>query len=717
MTSSIKWLLFLILLSTNIIAANGNDKQYVEMEAKVLSIENNHYLAITLNNQDKWHTYWKNPGYAGLPIKIKFFENNQEVNFEELEWPLPQKFIEQEDMLTYGYEGSYSLFFKIDKKDRQLLVHGTWLVCKDICIPGEQKKQIQIKDNKIIKNNAKTSLSELEKRFNSLPKRAKKLDGLNFFFIKVPNEESLMLQYELENFDINQHTKHENIIYPFLTTPLDFRKEELYYDETSKTLYGQIKVQWDGEYEDPAWPLPKDGKLKRNIPIQFLMNTVNGPITFAINLSEFQTNGFEASQLSLKNLTNLELGSKETIKKETKNSSSFYMFFLFAFLGGLILNLMPCVLPVISLKLFGLISHSQESKANILKHNLAYTFGVLVSFLGLAFAVYSLKSTGEEIGWGFQMQSPYFVFFMLVLLFILSLNMMGLFEFRTPGGKTLGSVQVKQGFFNDVLGGIFATILATPCSAPFLGTALTFAFTTSTVNLFVIFLSIGLGLAFPFILTGFFPTLISFFPRPGMWMVKLKYFLGLSLLITFAWLFDVFANLISIEFYGIYFSLFFVFLFFAFFARAKISKTIFSGIVYFSLPVVLFISLINQNAFTPLTNGVKVSIDSDWKVWSEENMNNTGQPTFIDFTAKWCLTCKVNKKIVLDTQDFKEFVHANNIQLMRADWTKRDEHITRFLKSHDIIGVPAYFVKTKSGKVISLGETISLNEIKEAINQ
>ena len=377
---------------------------------------------------------------------------------------------------------------------------------------------------------------------------------------------------------------------------------------------------------------------------------------------------------------------------------------------------MPCVLPVISLKLFGLIIHSNEKKKQVLKHNLFYTFGVLASFLVLGGVVVLLKSGGEKIGWGFQLQSPLFVLFMLILIFLMALNMFGLFEFITPGGKRLGNQELKRGVSADFINGVLATILSTPCSAPFLGTALTFAFTTSHLNIFLIFTFVGLGLAFPFILTGFFPKMIRFLPKPGLWMDKLKKILAISLILTAVWLLDVFFSLVNYADIGIYLSLLLTSIFFIFYLRKFLSKrliyTILSTILIFVLAQKTILLTLNDNSLNSSAQTTK-----NWTPWSRKQMEQAkGSYVFVNFTATWCLTCKVNKKLVLETHAFKELAQKHKITLLEGDWTKRDEKITMFLREHNIVGVPAYFLQKPNGEVISLGETISIGKIKNHLN-
>jgi thiol:disulfide interchange protein DsbD len=372
---------------------------------------------------------------------------------------------------------------------------------------------------------------------------------------------------------------------------------------------------------------------------------------------------------------------------------------------------MPCVLPVISLKLFGLIRHRDIPRARLISHNLSYTAGVLSTFMAFAGVVSVLKYSGEEIGWGFQLQSPAFILIMMLILFILALNLFGLFEFVTPGGSKLGSAQVDEGLVGDFFGGVLTTVLSTPCSAPFLGTALTFAFTTSNFTIFLMFFAIGSGLAFPFLVTAFFPATLKFLPRPGAWMEKLKYFLGLSLVLTVIWLYDVFVSLVHFDILSWRLNLLFALWFFAFFFAQKIMRHRVAQVVVFAIPLVLTVMAIQHLELRPTTQAM-VTRETKWVPWTEDKMKTESKPVFVDFTAEWCLTCKVNKKLVLETDGFEELKSKYGFVSMRADWTKRDDNITEFLRMHGAVGVPVYFIY-KDGQLHNLGETVSLSKIEK----
>lgn len=712
-----KQLLILALFCLSTFAQNQN----VQISAQTFEHNGENYIAVSLENAPKWHTYWKNPGDAGLAVNIDFLKDHKELEFEELPWPLPQRFEEPGDVLTYGYEGLYHFFYKAPKdliKNSSILIKGRWLVCKDICIPGEGSTLLEVGENGKGKTNSLPDVekSELVEAINNLPNLSKN-ENIEIFLSKLDEENKLILQYSVKDFDISRIRKDSNIITPYLANLLDYKHEKLFFDTKTNTLYGHIEIDWDGIYEEPEIQLPKDGQFASPIQANLLFTPYEGENGQILEkeFQQFSLGGIKGYKSFINTLTPVDKLGISPKKQE----HGIALILLFALIGGLILNLMPCVLPVISLKLFGLIVHSDEKKSAILKHNLAYTAGIVSTFWVLAAVVLLLKSSGEQIGWGFQLQSPIFVFIMMAVIFILALNMMGLFEFVTPGGSKLGNVQMKKGFMADFINGVLATILSTPCSAPFLGTALTFAFTTSNFNIFLTLTFVGIGLALPFIITAIFPKLVSFLPRPGAWMEKLKKFLGLTLLLTFVWLYDILSSQIDFDYAGIYINTIFVMTFFAFFFRSMISKNVLLNILFFFIPIALTFGLVKNQGLSVLEDQPEVvkSSNLDWQPWSRQAMKDLkGDLVFIDFTADWCLTCKVNEKLVLNTDAFRALVKENNIELLLGDWTKRDETIASFLREHDIVGVPAYFIQKPNGELVKLGEVLSIGAIEDAIS-
>jgi thiol:disulfide interchange protein len=707
-----------------LVSASAQQPQYVDLGAEVIKIDGKSILAVSFKNDEKWHTYWKNPGDAGLSIKLRFYQDEKLVKLNDHPWPTPQRYIEKGNMWAYGYGGTYAMYFDLNSsfKDSSFKIVGEWLVCRDICIPGTRTVKFNINQNLNGSVNSLLVTNKLIKGFKALPVITKSESPVKIFLNKGADQNELSLDYIIEDVDFSKVSPKSNILTPYHAFPFDYKHEYVYYDRENKMIYGRMPIEWDGIYEDPIWEMPENGTFKKPLKTRFLIQYPNdkAPLIITKEFTHFSLTGFKSISQKLDSLEQLGKTAVSEEGSPRSNSESIWKYIFFAFLGGLILNLMPCVLPVISIKLFGLISHSDKSRGEIFKHNLFYSIGVLLTFGILAAVVHLLKENGEVIGWGFQLQSPSFVFIMILILLVMAMNMLGLFEFITPGGKTLGGSKVKEGFSGDILNGVLATILSTPCSAPFLGSALPFAFASSTLNIYLIFLSIGLGLAFPFILTGIFPVMIKLLPKPGAWMDKLKKLLGLSLLLTAVWLYDVLFSIVDISVLGILVNAFLALLFFAFYFRKHFSKKLFTTFLVFLIPILLFYKIMVQISLpdSELKESTSIAKQGDlqyqnWSVAKMKSIRKENKNTFIYFTAKWCLTCKVNEKLVLKSDEFKQLAKENNLGLLKGDWTKRDDNITKFLAKHNIYGVPAYFVLQEDGKIISLGETISVDAVRD----
>lgn len=714
----------------------------VAFSVQHVKIDGDQYLALNYSNHIEWHTYWKNPGDAGLAIKYEFQSDGQNINVEEMEWPAPKRFIEEGDILAYGYQGDYSLFFRLSQNTWKELqgqnakINSTWLVCRHICIPGQGSLNGVVGENfSWLSKGAKVvSQDELYERFNQLPKEVTFPPELDLEIIKSEQPDGdLLLTLNWQGGVSQEILPAMNLLTPFPIPSFAFKREKLFSDSKSH-VYGMHTIDWDGQYSEPPEVLSADGNFSKAHTLKFLYSN---PLTQKIEVikkdfSTFTIGGYPRYKDFISNLKPILYqdghNNKADNNPENQNSqdqnSSLFIYLLLAFIGGLILNIMPCVLPVISLKLFELIAQREDNPRRIFTHNIAYSAGVLSTFLALAAVVIILKNTGTSVGWGFQMQSPTFMAIMIVVVFVFSLNLFGLFEFSTPGGKVLGNVQLKKGVLGDFSGGVLATILSTPCSAPFLGTALTFAFGSSSLTILLIFLMIGLGLAFPFILTAFIPQLVTLLPRPGKWMEDIKKFLGLSLILTTVWLIDVFSSLVPTSLLLMKLNVLLVMIFFGIYFWKHIGNKLCSRALFVILPLILFGQLtltLSQPQVTSaygsdLLNEKISSQGLNWETWSEEAMANhqkNGDLVFMDFTAKWCFTCKVNEKLVIDTDSFRSLMAKNNVKLLLADWTRRDPLIESFLKKNGYVGVPAYFIQKADGTLISLGETISLSEIEK----
>ena len=737
MKAILKTFFIYTLFALNMFASDDIPEVLMEQSLGLFKHNNDTYITISFKSAPHWHTYWKNPGDAGLPTKISI----EGIETSEASWPVPRKFIETGDILAYGYEKPFTRFYKLEEsiQNQRIKISSEWLICKHICIPGKSEFNATLENDKLVIQKEWPFLLEQDELLNRFEKRPMPLafpSDIDVTLKKSSNSNSLVLFYNLPAKN-NQNIKMLGLLTPYPHALIDFKREMLFRDKQGH-YYGRFTLDWDGEYSEPPVPLPSDGKFTKPLVLKFLYNDPVSKRHYVVEKSfkEFELTGEEKLTDLLKSMraydplksNNVTASQVKVATPEPQKDKTIWSFLIFAFLGGLILNIMPCVLPVISLKLFGLINHSTESKSRILKHNLFYTLGVLITFMALGLSVVALKATGQQVGWGFQLQSPIFISLTLIVLFVLTLNLFGLFEFATPGGKQLGNIQTSSGYLGDIFSGIIATVLSTPCSAPFLGTALTFAFTSETHTIFLIFFMIGLGLAFPFLITGFFPKTIKFLPKPGMWMEHVKKFLGLSLLLTMVWLFDVFISLTDSNTAFLKLITCLIFIFFAFYLRKNISKKAVWIFLFFGIASGFLFGLVQETMHTNtgevsqsrgLIDEKNKNTDLNWIPWSEEKMNDLAKQkrhVFMDFTAKWCFTCKVNEKLVIQTEGFKKIGEKYDMVLLLADWTKYDPVIGAFLKKNGLVGVPAYFIQKPDGTLINLGETITLGKIEAALN-
>ncbi|MDD9156794.1 cytochrome c biogenesis protein CcdA [Aliivibrio sp. S4TY2] len=360
----------------------------------------------------------------------------------------------------------------------------------------------------------------------------------------------------------------------------------------------------------------------------------------------------------------------------------------FAFLGGLILNIMPCVLPVLGIKLNSMIASSTSSKRSIRLQFFASAAGILTSFWLLATGLLILKFTGKAIGWGIHFQSPIFIGFMVIITALFTANLFGIFEIQLPSRF---STSIASKGNNTTLGhfvqGMFAALLATPCSAPFLGTAVAFALGANVFEMWVVFTSLGLGMALPWLLFALFPGLVSFMPKPGMWMNKVKIIFGLMMLVTTLWLLSLLSPFLGSSTIWILTALLIIFLLYKVGKKhGKNTVIAILAIIVFSSSALLIIgSMTTKHWVTPTVD------DISWKPLDQSAINeyvDQGKTVFVDVTANWCIACKANKIGVILQDPVYSTLHQENIIAMKGDWTHPSEKVTNYLKNHQRFGVP-----------------------------
>ena len=398
-----------------------------------------------------------------------------------------------------------------------------------------------------------------------------------------------------------------------------------------------------------------------------------------------------------------------------------------AFLGGAILNLMPCVLPVLSIKVFSLIEHAGIDSSKRFIHGLMYSVGVILSFIVLAILLMGLRSLGEEVGWGFQLQDPFFITFLIILFFLLGLNMLGLFEIGSSFARlSNASISNRSDWLGSFATGILAAVVGAPCVGPFIGGVSGIALQVDTGLGILIFAMIGFGMAFPFLILSWIPGLLRFLPKPGAWMVRFRQVMGGVLILSTAFLIWVVKQ--SVSFDGVFLVL--ILLLFILLAgyllgrwgRISESKATQRRAKLASLVLIMIPGFIVGQHLDRLYDEVAsknvVYKDGVWEKWAESSVRtalDSGQGVFVDFTASWCLICQSNKTLVLRKKKTEALFDKYGIRLFVADWTQNDPEITRALESYGRSGVPLYILKTPDGTEQILPQNLNYSLLETAV--
>ncbi len=616
--------------SVSIIPSNG-----------IFLVDENYYFGVKIKLEKGWKTYWKNPGDAGAPITIGSKDSSSENKFKIL-FPFPEKFTDH-GVSTIGYEGQVIFPVNIQKNEIDKIneeINLDYLVCKDICIPISETKNLNLNLQNVVQSDI------FMESYKTVPK--KKLKYFNIDENIVSSQKisiKLINNDEFENIELFAYSKDTNL--------------------KVKKLKSSFEVFHDNNIE-----------------------SLNGPIDFSFS------NGNVYEEITF------------DFNKKPKQTQILY-FIILAFLGGLILNFMPCVLPILSLKLYSFLSLAKDGDNKIRFDCSLIIAGIVTSFLVLAITVIFLKTFGETVGWGFHFQNQFFLMFILVLILIFSLNLLGFFEIILPQNalykiNNFLDTNSKSGHY---FSGVFATLLATPCSAPFLGTAVGFSMGSSNQNIVIIFLSIALGFSFPYLCFIIIPKIVKLMPKPGGWMNNLKYFLGLLMLLSFVWI----SNLFKINYLLIF---------------------------LFTSLILIFTSLKNKSKFTMITSllfvitnifffSEKMNLHKNKLIWEDyndkslENYLNENRFVLVDVTADWCVTCQFNKITTLNTKKLVDFLIQHEVLVIRADWTNKDKDIFDFIKRYNRYGIPVNIVygpKNKEGILLPeiLSKDIVIDKLMEA---
>jgi thiol:disulfide interchange protein DsbD len=670
-----------------------------ELVAEVKSVQPGEPFraAVRITTDDRWHVYWKNAGDAGLPPT---FEWRTPDGFEigETIWETPEKIIVG-GLANYGYEGEVLYIVEIRPPDKldaetvELTVEADWLVCKEECVPGEATLALTLPVAETTPAIDEERRDEFARADDARPEtehgwrvRAFDQDTLAVFFLFPP------ASFEGEIVEAVFFPEQEGVFRNAAEQPF------------SKSRDGyRLDVPYDPmKYDDP--------------------DTLAGVLVLE---------SADGDKRALEIVAPVEASASEFAKLDEPGAASdvaetgVWVAIAFAFVGGIILNLMPCVLPVISLKIMGFVKQAGEERRKIAAHGGAFTAGVVISFWALAGALLLLRAGGEQLGWGFQLQSPEFLFALSVFLFLFGLSMLGVFEV----GSSLTSADAGargSGVGSSFLGGATATVVATPCTAPFMGSALGFAMAQPAWVSMAVFTSLGLGMAFPYLLLSIFPRWLAYMPKPGAWMDTLKQAMGFLLLATVVWLLWTLGaqagpNAIAVALlallaagvaawiYGKWASL----------GRKRRTRVVSSAIAGAILLVALVFGFGAVGAFS---HAGSIADDPDGIQWEEfspdrlAELRQAGEPVFIDFTAQWCLSCQVNEQTALADADVVEAFERKGIVALKADWTKRDETIARALEGYGRNSVPLYVLyEPGAEKPAFLPEILTAGVVLDAI--
>ncbi len=660
-------------------------------------------LGIELRMEEGWHTYWRFSGDAGLPTEVDW-RLPPGFAAAPLQWPLPAKYSEEGDLTVYGYAGEVVLLAPVTPppvlpadSTMSFAAAVSWLVCREICIPGEATVALELP---LDSSRARPANQEIFRRF------AARVPG--------PLAADLRPDYGVSRTEAGMRVEL-SLAWRYPGTGPEPQVVDFFPFGAAAPAVGA------------AQPLEAGGGIRLDfevVPVEAQgLAALQGVVLYRLEGEEEIR--FGAVQLNLgSGLPPLDFVS--AAGGGPPASLGFYL--LLAALGGLILNLMPCVLPVIALKVLSLVAQAGEERRRTRQLGLAFAAGIMATFLVLAAIVILLKLGGEQIGWGFQFQYPGFVAAMAVLVFVLGLSLFGVFSLRLPGtGAGLQVMAGRQGLAGSFFNGVLATILATPCSAPFLGTALGFAFSQPGALVLAVFAAIGAGMALPYLVLALEPAWMRFLPRPGAWMERFKQLMGFVLMATVLWLLWVLGHQVGLE--GVIWTG--AFLLCAGLACWILGQWVdlgssparrWSARLAAAAIVAAAYGIFLHPALEPAPDAAAAEDGLVWQPFSSaglEELIAAERHVFVDFTAEWCWTCKVNERAVLENAEVRARFAELDVALVKADWTRRDPEVTRWLQAFGRSAVPLYviFPGGRSAEPMVLPEILTPGLVLEKLEE
>ncbi len=647
-------------------------------------------VGLLLRMAPNWHTYWKFSGDAGLPTELKW-KLPPGWKIGEIQWPIPLKTIDPGDIQTYGYENEVLLVQEItpppnvDSSTVKLVAEASWLVCEKICIPGNATLNLELP----ISTTSEAANTELFDRYRRLLPQS------------WPGAKVATAEWGRAGSDLRLKITSETLAkYP---SPDFFPLPE------QATVVGHPRIESRNKNEIVfRIPIESSGKNLSSMP---------GLVVFSQ-----QPNGEDRAAWQVTSPSIVSAAPPAPVR-------GIFTFLLFGFIGGMILNLMPCVLPVISLKIFGFIQQAGQSRQKVLRSGIAFTVGIFAWFIGLALLLIALKAAGREVTWGgFQFTNAYFVLVLSVIVLVFALNLFGVFEISLPQSMTRGllSTSERKDDLGSFFQGVFATVLATPCTAPFLGTALGFAFSQSAVVILAMFIAIAAGMSAPYLVLSAQPAWLRFVPTPGPWMVHVKQFMGFLLLATLLFLLYVLGAQRGLE-GAIWASCFLLVISVACWMKGAFVVPTASALKRAVVLVLMLLLLLGSGIYfigdkfhSANVASAASQLRGDWQAFTPERLQaelEQGRTVFVDFTAAWCLTCKFNEANVLESADVREAFQRHAIVKMKADWTNGDPVITKLLQQFGRPGVPLYVLYPGKNEPIVFPELLTKSIVLEKLER
>jgi thiol:disulfide interchange protein DsbD len=678
------------------------------------------WLGLSLQHQPEWHTYWKNAGDSGLPTQLEW-ELPAGVTAGPIAWPLPTK-LSVADLTNYGFEGHALLGvpltitpgFNPGTGALEVKLKASWLVCRQECIPQEGQFRLSVP----LRSSQASHAQAFEALLSSQPQRLKSPD--------------LKADVSPDSLRVRIGGWPE----PWVGKAIELFPELNEVVESAAERHPKARQSWQGSVWTAELPLSALRNTEpRRLPVLLVAQvggerrglqvdwTIQGrwpapaPLPAPVSLPLTGSAGTPADA-SASTGTAASASSPASLRVDDRGTDlGWWGALLGAFLGGLILNLMPCVLPVLAIKALHLARPDTPASVRRLE-GWGYAAGVMLSMLALGGLVLALKAGGQQLGWGFQLQSPGVVAGLALLFTLIALNLWGLFSIERLLPAGLSGLSARHRGLDAFLAGVLAVAVATPCTAPFMGASIGLALSLPGWQGLGIFAALGAGLALPLLLVIHLPTLASWLPRPGPWMLTLRQALGFPMLGTVVWLLWVLGQQVGLDGPSAWLGLL-VWLTAGLWAWQRPSRWA------RGCAVVLLLSWLVASGWTatrllePTDTSSAAAPTSGWQPWSAARVRESlqaGQPVFVDYTAAWCITCQVNKRTTLQQATIQEAFARHRVLLLQADWTRQDPAISASLSELGRSGVPVYVLHRPGQPALVLPELLSPGTVLDALS-